>query len=178
MGAIVIERQLDLGDFIVSDRLVIERKTSSDFESGITNGRLFEQASRLEEIEFPFLIIEGSRKAKRIKQNAFIGATMPLIVEYGIQVLFSEDKKETAQLIFSLDRREQLKEKRSIKLIAKKKAFTFEQQQLIIIESFPSIGPKMAKKILDKFKTIDKFFCADIKKLEKVIGKAKRLKSN
>jgi len=176
MGAIVTERQLDLGDFIVSDRLIIERKTSSDFESSIIDGRLFEQASRLEEIEFPFLIIEGKRKAERIKQNAFIGATMSLIVEYGIRVLFSEDKKETAQLIFSLARREQLKEKRPLRLISKKKAFSFEQQQLIIIEAFPSIGPKMAKKILEEFKTIDRFFCADIKKLEKVVGKAKAAK--
>ena len=173
MGAAVTEKQLDLGDFLVSDRLIIERKTSSDFESSIIDGRLFEQASRLEEFELPFIIIEGEPVAERINQKAFLGAMMALMVDFRMQVLFSDDKKETAELVFALAKREQQKEKRPIRLLAKRKAYTLEHQQLRILEAFPSIGPKMAKKLLERFKTIEEFFSADLKEVEKVVGKAK-----
>ena len=42
-GAEVKQVVLNVGDFILSDRIVVERKTRADFESSIIDGRLFTQ---------------------------------------------------------------------------------------------------------------------------------------
>jgi len=40
-----------------------------------------------------------------------------------------------------------------------------------IIEGFPGIGPKTAKKLLEKFKTMKNIFNAPLEDLQKEIGK-------
>jgi len=176
-GVIVNLKQLDLGDYLLSDRMVVERKTANDFEASIVDGRLFEQAGRLEDnYDFPILIIEGQLKAMRIHQDAFMGAFMAMFVDFGIQIINTRNEEETAKMIYLLAKREQLKDKRPIRLLEKKKAYTLEHQQLRVLEAFPTIGPIMAKKLLDEFGSLDKVFSADIKELEAVLGKAKASK--
>ena len=176
LGAAVTERQMEVGDFLVSDRLVIERKTVSDFESSIIDGRLFDQAMRMEPYEIPILILEGGKRIERVHENAFRGALVALVVDFGIQVLYADSEEETARLIYALAKREQIGERRPIRLLDKRKAHTLEHQQLRVLESFPTIGPIMAKKLLEEFKTLSAVFGADIKELEKVLGKAKASK--
>lgn len=172
-GANVTLRQLDVGDFLISDRMCVERKTSADFEASIIDGRLFEQASRLEEYDFPIIIIEGEMKAGRISQSAFLGAIMALIVDFGMHVINTKDNRDSAHVIFLLAKREQHKDKRPIRFIEKKKALTFKHQQLRVLQAFPQIGPTLAKKLLDRFHSLHNIFQADIKELEAVLGKAK-----
>ncbi len=40
-----------------------------------------------------------------------------------------------------------------------------------ILEGFPGIGPKTAKKLLEELKTLKKIFNSPDKKLQKIIGK-------
>jgi len=173
MGAAVTERAMEVGDFLVSDRLVIERKTVSDFESSVIDGRLFDQAMRMEQYDIPVLVLEGERRIGRIHKNAFVGALVALVVDFGIQVLYTDNEEETAKLIFALAKREQIAERRPIRLLDKRKAHTLEHQQLRVLESFPDIGPVMSKKLLEQFRTLNAVFRADQKELEKVLGKAK-----
>lgn len=172
-GAEVTARQLDVGDFLLSDRMIVERKTTSDFESSIIDGRLFEQAGRLEEYDFPVLIIEGQLKAERISQNAFMGAFMSLIVDFGIHVINTKDSKDTARTVFLLAKREQQKEKRPIRLLEKRKVLTFEHQQLRVLQAFPNIGPTLAKRLLEQFGSLQEVFEADVKELARVLGEKK-----
>ena len=173
-GVIVNIKQLDLGDYLLSDRMIVERKTANDFEASIVDGRLFEQAGRLEDnYDFPILIIEGQLKAMRIHQDAFMGAFMAMFVDFGIQIINTRGEEETAKMIYLLAKREQLKDKRPVRLLDKKKAYTLEHQQLRVLEAFPTIGPIMAKKLLTEFGSLNNVFEADIKELEAILGKAK-----
>jgi len=176
LGAEVTVKQMDLGDYQISDRVIIERKTTKDFEASIMDGRLFEQAVRLEEFEKPIIIIEGREgkpEAERIHQNAFMGALISLLVDFNIQILFSKDEYKTAELIFAIAKREQLQEKRPIRFLEKRKALTFEHQQLRVLEAFPTFGPQTAKKLIDEFHTLEAIFNADEKQLAQIIGPAK-----
>ena len=173
-GVTVNVKQLEFGDALVSNRIIIERKTSSDFESSIIDGRLFEQASKISEnYEIAIIIIEGQMKANRIRQNAFVGAYLSLITDFGIHVINTRDLDETAHYVYLLAKREQMQEKRPIRLLAKRKASNPAEIRLRIIESFPHVGPATAKKIMDRYDTLEEVFNSSIKELEGAIGKVK-----
>ena len=59
-GCEVQKKMLLCADFLVSDRVCIERKTVIDFVKSITDKRLFKQLKKMkEDFEKPILIIEG-----------------------------------------------------------------------------------------------------------------------
>ena len=53
----------------------------------------------------------------------------------------------------------------------KRKPFNKKEQLQFIVEGFPGIGPKTAKKLLENFKTIQNIINAPKEQLEKLIGK-------
>jgi len=60
-------------------------------------------------------------------------------------------------------------------LKAKKRVYSIAEQQQMIIEGLPSIGPRLAKSLLKKFSTIKEIVNAEEEDLQKVekIGKKK-----
>jgi len=176
LGAVVKVKTLPVGDFIISDRAVIERKTRSDFESSIIDGRLFKQAENMiDNFEKCIVIIEGESFEERINRNALLGAISSLILDYGIPVFFTRDLEATAEMIFALAKREQLGKERVVRLKGNKKVHTMAQQQRMIVECLPGVGPKLAISLLRKFKTIENIAKASEQELREVekIGKKK-----
>lgn len=53
-------------------------------------------------------------------------------------------------------------------LRAKKRTYILGEQQQIILEGFPGIGPSLAKRLLKKFGSIKEIINADEKELEKI----------
>src|SRR3989338_6635175 len=53
-------KRLHVGDYVISKRIVIERKVSEDFLQSIVDGRLFRQISEMKKYEKPLIIIEGN----------------------------------------------------------------------------------------------------------------------
>lgn len=52
--------RLHVGDYLIDDEILIERKTTADFSTSLIDGRLFRQAYRLAHCRWrPVLIIEG-----------------------------------------------------------------------------------------------------------------------
>jgi len=168
-GACVEISQLPLGDFIVSDRVCVERKRRSDFEQSIMDGRLFSQAARLSaECEKPIIIVEGERFEERVSRAASLGAVCSLILDFGINVFFTRDAEKTCELILALAKREQLASKRPVRVLGSKRAFSIPQQQRMIVEALPGVGPTLAVSLLKQFKTVEKVMKASEEKLQKV----------
>ncbi|MEM2926360.1 MAG: ERCC4 domain-containing protein, partial [Candidatus Bathyarchaeia archaeon] len=60
LGVQVVTQRLEVGDYQISDRAIVERKTTRDFLHSIEDGRLFKQASDMvEHFDRPVLIVEG-----------------------------------------------------------------------------------------------------------------------
>ena len=71
-GFTVDIQKLDVCDFIVSDRVGIERKDTSDFLGSMKDGRLFKQAQAMAEVYTkPILILEG-QMTKALKRSRII----------------------------------------------------------------------------------------------------------
>lgn len=175
-GVNVSFAQLPVGDYIISDRLCVERKTTSDFESSIMDTRLFEQADRLRNsFEKALLLIEGDSNGFILNKNVVLGTILKLYTEFNIQVLFSEGSEETAYILAKLAEREQIIDKREPRLLGYKKAYTIQQWQTLILSSIPGVGPKLANGLLKHFKTLKNVAAAEPKELMEVnkIGKKK-----
>ncbi len=175
-GASLSFAQLPVGDYIISDRMCVERKTAPDFENSIIDGRLFEQTSRLDASFIkPLLILEGGDAAFRLSKNIILGAMLKLYSEYNIQLIQSSDPIETSAILLKLAEREQVADGRMPRIAGVKKAYTTFQWQTMMLGSLPGIGPNLALRLLSNFKTLKNIANADINSLMKVdkIGKKK-----
>ena len=50
LGAEIELKRLDVGDYVISDRCVIERKRGDDFASSLFDKRLFDQIVRMKDV--------------------------------------------------------------------------------------------------------------------------------
>ncbi len=172
IGLDVRIKPLPTADFIISEKVGIERKTPRDFIDSIIDKRLFTQIRGLREnFEKPLLIIEGTEdiySIRNIHPNAIRGMLATITLSYGIPIVYTKNIKDTAEFIKIISLREQNPNSKDIGIRLDKKPVTTKEQQEYIIESFPGIGPSMAKSLLKKFKKIEDIVNASQKDLEKI----------
>jgi Fanconi anemia group M protein len=161
---------LNVADYIVGD-VAIERKTMSDFISSMINKRLVRQLHDLKQHKKQLLIIEkDTNDIGKLHPNAIRGMLLAILFDFKVPIIFTKDYEETADFLILLDKK-QNKKPSEISLKAKRKANNLQEQQQIILEGFPGIGPKTAKTLLNRFKTIKKIVNAEDKELEKILNK-------
>ena len=178
LGADVETRQLKVGDFILSDRVGVERKSVDDFLQSIVDKRLMPQAKFLREtFERPVLIIEGKSLYYRraIHPNAIRGTLAALAVDVGIPILPTRDEKETALILLAIARREQFPESREVAVRGEQKKLGLPECQRFLVEGLPGVSVVLAKRLLEHFGTVEKVMCASLEELQQVkgIGKEK-----
>jgi ERCC4-type nuclease len=160
-GILLNFAQLPVGDYVLSERMCVERKTVRDFESSIINARLFDQIERLSNTyKKPILLLEGEESEFTMNPNVILGAIISLYSDYNVQVIRSRDTAETVSTLARLAEREQ-DERRVPRMLGSKRAFTNAQWQLLILSSIPGIGPKLAKSLISHFKTIKNVVSAE-----------------
>jgi Fanconi anemia group M protein len=173
LGALIKSQTLDVGDFVLSDRVAVERKDVEDFASSIIDGRLFQQAARLKEsYAKPVIIVEGVTLAGsgRVRPEAMMGAYASILVDYGIPIVWAQKPSEAAQLMFAIARREQIQDKRIPRIMTSAKPSTIEEQQEFIVASLPNIDRSRAGKLLSSFQTVERVFQASREELMSVSG--------
>ena len=165
-------RTMSVGDYQVSDEVVIERKTAKDFVDSIIDKRLFKQARELsEEFKKPLIILEGDDIYNgMLHPNAIRGTMASLALDFRISILPTRNSQDTAALIKRIALREQKGEKPSISIRTDKKPVTMMEQQLFIVESLPSIGPVNAKNLLKHFGSVSDVLNASESELQEVEG--------
>ena len=181
----VQRERLEVGDFIVSDRIVIERKTLEDFLASLLDKRIFEQIKKMKAaFEIPIIVIEGSLNIedlfylRNIHPNAIRGLLLSILVDERIPLIFTKNEEETVNLLEILARREQINEKRIPQIKVAKKIKTISDAQEALIASIPGINKQLAVNLLSYFKTPKNVANASISELLEVplIGKEKAKK--
>jgi Fanconi anemia group M protein len=172
--------EIELKDLKVADYLVkgvaIERKTVSDFISSMKNRRLLKQLEELQQYQDKLLIVEGideqelytdSEERIGMHPNSVRGFLLSILLKYKVPIVFTKNYQDTSKFLFVLSR----KKPREIPLNVSKKNLNKKERVQFIIESFPGIGPKTAKKLLKEFRTIKNITNASEESLKEVIGK-------
>jgi Fanconi anemia group M protein len=175
MDAELACEQLKTGDFVCSDRVVIERKTVSDFVQSMIDRRIFRQVAEMKEcFEKPVLIIEGDSSRmfseRDIHPNAIRGALASIAIDHRIPIIWTSDARETAEQIYWIARREQSEEKRTVAIRCPEKKKTTSDHQEFLIAGLPDINTKLGRNLLKKFKTPKRVFSAKPEHLMKVEG--------
>lgn len=179
-------KQLITADFIIQGKdpdgndlnIGLERKTTNDFLNSIIDKRIIQQLIYLKEnFTVPLLIIEGTQNIYEIRNfhpNAIRGMLASITVDFQIPIISTRNFRDTAAFINTIAKRLE-KPKKLFPLLKKRKPSTLKEQQELIIESLPKIGPTLAKSLLKKFKSVKKVINASEEKLQKVekIGKKK-----
>jgi len=165
-------RTLEVADYVVSDRVGLEFKTSKDFEASIIDGRLFKQCEELvDNFDNPVIIVQGDCLFHgRVHPNAVRGAIASITTDYGIPIINVDSPAEAAQLIIAYARREQSELSRQVKYNACRKSFTDQQFQESIIAAFPKIGAKLAQELLKHFGSVKAVINASLEELREVPG--------
>jgi len=165
-------KNLEIGDYLIGN-IVIERKTFQDFISSMLSKRLIQQLEQMQAYENRILVLEGKDfeelKHTKINPNAIRGMILSISLDFKTPIIFTKDSEDTAKFLLVLAKR-QLKNPsemsfHSRKPMAKRKKLEY------VLESFSNIGPKNAKKLLKKFKTIKNIINTKLEELETEIGK-------
>lgn len=178
-GITVNLETLDVADYIVSNRVAIERKELDDFISSLTSSErsIFDQVSELSNnFSRGVMIIEGGNGVEdlygrsQVDEEAVRSTVQTIAVDFGVSLLFTRDEEETAKQIRSLARREQEDNDQEINRHGQKSTESTESMQEYIVSSIPNVGPVIAQDLLTEFGTIKAIVNADVQTLTKTEG--------
>jgi len=176
-------RRLALGDYLLNERLLFERKTLLDFAASLKDGRLFEQGARLAASPLhKAIILEGRAhdlSESGMRREALQGAIISLNLFLGIPILRSADAEESARLmLYAALQFDHIARQTPPRLLKGKRPKGKRKTQLRILQSLPGIGPDTAHNLLEEFGSIEAVLTADEQTLLEIAGiGAKRAKS-
>ena len=168
---------LPVGDYRVDDVLLFERKTLRDLVASIKDGRLFAQGLRLTEGPLrPALILEGRSQDltnSGMRREAIQGALVTLTLFLGIPLLRSLNPEETVDLMLCAARQGRAFASGALPRRGRRprgKACV----QNHILQGLPGVGPARAKRLLDRFGSIEAVVVAPVDTLATVPGIGKQ----
>ena len=164
----IITQQLALGDSIIGDKIIIERKTLTDLAASIKDGRYREQSFRLQKsLEEGFSVIymiEGNLDlyVGNITKDTIV-RTMYSLTTKGFQVFLTKHVKETAYFIIQIAEKIKSKETKSSGvyeetegIIQKQKNtnITRDNISIFMLCQIPGISTVTATVLMDNYKHI------------------------
>jgi DNA excision repair protein ERCC-4 len=171
-GAFIKIAKLSYGDYIISDKITVERKTADDFLLSIIDGRLFNQLSNLKKFcSHPILLIEGNpyKTSYNFDRMAIQGALVSTQVIWYVPVIFSRTKEDTRDILLMIGRQVGT----CIDVAPLRGGYRpkrLKSKQLYILQGLPKVGPKLAKRLLRHFKSVSKVMSAPVQSLAEVDG--------
>jgi DNA excision repair protein ERCC-4 len=169
LGVDVRDRRLPAGDYVLSDRLIVERKGPTDLAASIKDRRLFEQVARLAGA-YPsvVLIVEGD--PVHMHEAAWQGA-LGRALTLGASVLRTRDVRDTAEWIARLYRLEgkPASEPRGAPRVRRPTEDDVQTAE-DVLRSLPGISTVGAGRLLARFGSLERVFAARRDELLEVRG--------
>ncbi|THE65697.1 DEAD/DEAH box helicase [Salinadaptatus halalkaliphilus] len=166
---------LEVGDYVLSDRVVVERKSVADFVDSLLDGdrSLFEQvATMARHYSRPLVIVEGDGlyEQRDVHPNAIRGALSSLAVDFDASLLQTAGEAETTELLAVIAGREQSTADREVSVHGEKGAKTLAEQQEYVVSAIAEIGPVTARSLLEEFGTVEAVMIASESELQDADG--------
>jgi len=165
--------RLDVGDYRVERRVVVERKTADDFAASLIDGRLFHQTAALALApERAVLVLEGCEEDWRgtcVRREALQGALITIGVFFGVAILQSNGPEETARLLVYLGRQAQRIAQGGLPRPGYRPKGK-RARQLFLLQGLPGVGRERATRLLERFGSVQAILTASAEDLAAVDG--------
>lgn len=169
---IIEVKKVPYGDYIINNSITIERKTAKDFLISIIDGRLFNQLSNLKKYSTnPILLIEGNpyKTGLNFENMAIKGALISTQAIWYIPVIFSRSKEDTVDIFMMISRQDE-SHSDVVPLRGGYRPKRLKSKQLYLLQGLPQVGPMLAKRLIEHFKSVSKIMNASIEELTEVEG--------
>ncbi|MFC4246085.1 DEAD/DEAH box helicase [Natribaculum luteum] len=166
---------LAVGDYVLSDRVAVERKSVADFVDSLVGGdrSVFEQVGDMaRHYSRPIVVVEGEGlyEQRDVHPNAVRGALSSLAVDFGASVLRTESEADTTELLAVVAGREQDTAGRAVSVHGEKQSKTLGEQQEYVVSSIADIGPVTARSLLAEFGSVEAVMTASEEELMEADG--------
>ena len=165
--------RLEVGDYRIERRVVVERKTAADFAASLIDGRLFQQAAALALApERAVLALEGRDQEWRdtgVRREALQGALITIGVFFGVAVLHADAPEETARLLVYLGRQARRTAQGGLPRPGYRPKGK-RARQLFLLQGLPGVGPERAARLLERFGSVQAVVAASADDLATVDG--------
>ncbi len=165
-------KKVPYGDYIINDSITIERKTARDFLVSIIDGRLFNQLSNVKKYcTNPILLVEGNpyKTDLNFDPMAIKGALISAQVIWYIPVIFSRSKEDTRDIFLMIGNQEET----YIDVVPLRGGYRpkrLKSKQLYLLQGLPQVGPMLAKRLIERFRSVSNIINASIEQLIEVEG--------
>jgi Fanconi anemia group M protein len=167
---------LELGDYVLSEKVVIERKDATDFVNSIMDNRLFGQVAHMKaSFETVVVILEGDVFSTRseIAPASIRGAISWMSVIEGLSVVHTRNAPDTGAIIEIMARHAQAGLGYEVPMRSQKPKNP-QINSLYLVEGLPGCGASTARLLINHFGSAESVFSASLASLcdVKGIGKA------
>ncbi len=165
-------QRLSYGDYLINNGLVIERKTARDFLISIIDLRLFKQVANLKKhCDSALLLIEGDllQTGGMMDHRSITGALLSVQASWQLPVIFSESAAHSCDILEIITRQ---RDTFSDNLVLRGgyRPKKIKTRQLYILQGLPGVGPSLAKRLLEHFKSVAAVMNASTLELQHVQG--------
>jgi Fanconi anemia group M protein len=170
---VVVEvKHVRYGDYVIDGFATIERKTAKDFLVSIIDGRLFNQLANLKRYcQNPLILVEGDpyQTLLDFNPNAIKGAFLSVQAMWRIPVILSEGKEDTKNIMLTIGRQHE----KHVDVVPLREGYRpgrLKSRQLFVLQGFPKVGPKLAKRLIERFRSVSRVMNATVGELAQVDG--------
>ncbi len=167
-------------DYVVSDRVGIQRKSVVDFVTTLQKPGRENLFTILKELKNhyskPVLIIEGEELyGQGIHPAAIRGAITAIAVDLGIAIIQTRNTEDSAKYIFTLAKREQLENRRPVRLSKVDRTVTRDEVLVSMLSQIPGVEATLARRILERFPTLNELIKSSKEDLQSIKGIGPRI---
>lgn len=174
---IICRQRMIVGDYLLDNDLLVERKTIPDFCHSIKDGRLFNQAKLLAMSPVPAVyILEGKNRQFKdtdFSRQAIQSILISLSLSFRLPIIKTRDFQESVQVMlqcFKQLTKDRLDDQRFFPKSLRRKNPPLHVQKVQILEGFPGVGVDRADRLLTKFGSLHAVFTAEKEELLNVPG--------
>jgi len=173
LDVIISGESLEIGDYVASEEVAIERKESNDFIQSLIDGRLFSQLSALRSAyRRPVLIIEGEQLIglRAVNPASIYGALASIAIRIQVPIIWTRNSEDTANVLYRIARMEQIESSKPLRTRSGEAKGSDAEALEYILSGFPGVDTVTSRAILSEFGNLENIFSAEFKDLQKVKG--------
>jgi Fanconi anemia group M protein len=164
--------RLTVGDYLINDEVLIERKTRADFSASLVDGRLFPQVARLaRDVHRTLLLIEGppATSMPDVHPHAIQGALVSLAAMWRLPVLHTLDSDDSLRVMRFLAAQVDGGRERMLRRYERKPK-RLASRRSFLLQGLPGVGPALAARLLSQLGSVRGVMTADSVRLQQIRG--------